>query len=80
MNFWELSAHSERLTLGVKMHSTAVLGGKTIRGFNENTMRGCPLWLPLTTVRVTEVVMRDEEILCAKGGRHVPDNTVTTVK
>ena len=24
MNFWELSAHTERLTLGVKMHSTAV--------------------------------------------------------
>ena len=51
VNFWELSAHSERLTLGVKMHSTAaflsmpnkdgvILGGKTIRGFNENTMRG----------------------------------------
>ena len=23
VNFWELSTHSERLTLGVKMHSTA---------------------------------------------------------
>ena len=23
VNFWQLSAHSERLTLGVKMHSTA---------------------------------------------------------
>ena len=23
LNFWQLSAHSERLTLGVKMHSTA---------------------------------------------------------
>ena len=43
VNFWKLSAHSERLTLGVKMHSTAaflsmpnedgvVLGGKSIRG------------------------------------------------
>ena len=85
MNFWESSAHSERLTLGVKMDSTAaflsmpnkdgiILGGKTIRGFNENTMRGYPLWLPLTTVQVTEVVMRDEDILCAQGGRHVPDD------
>ena len=75
MNFWELSAHSERLTLGVKMHSTAaflsmpnkdgiILGGKTIRGFNENTTRGYPLWVPLTTVQVT--VRRDEDILCAK--------------
>ena len=52
-----------------------ILGGETIRGFNENTMRGYPLWLPLTTVQVTEVVMRDEDILCAKGGRHVPDNS-----
>ena len=51
VNFWRLSAHLERLTLGVKMHSTAaflsmpnedgiILGGKTVRGFNENTMRG----------------------------------------
>ena len=50
LNFWQLSAHSERLTLGVKMHSTAaflsmpnkdgiVLGGFSSRGFNDNTMR-----------------------------------------
>ena len=54
MNFWQLSAHSERLTLGVKMHSTAaslsmpdsdgvVLGGNSDRGFNDNTVRGYPL-------------------------------------
>ena len=84
MNFWELSAHSERLTLGVKTHATAaflsmpnkdgvILGGKTARGFNENTMRGYSLWLPLTTLQVTDVVMRDEDILCAKGGRHVQE-------
>ena len=53
VNFWKLSAHSERLTLGVKMHSTAafmsmpnedgvILGGRTIRGFNDSTMRGYP--------------------------------------
>ena len=30
VNFWELSAHSERLTLGVMMHSTA-LGTLTLR-------------------------------------------------
>ena len=47
MNFWQLSAGSERLTLGVKMHSAAafismpnsdgvVLGGNSIRGFNDN--------------------------------------------
>ena len=86
MNFWELSAHSERPTLGVKMPSTAaflsmphkdgiILGGKTIRGFNENTMQGYPLWLPLTTLQVTDAVMRDEDILGAKGGRHVSDNS-----
>ena len=86
MNFWELSAHSERLTLGVKMRSTAaflsmphedgvVMGGKTSRGFNDNTMRGYLLWLPLTTRQVSDVVMLDEDILRAKGGRHVPDNS-----
>ena len=86
MNFWELSAHSERLTLGVKMHSTTaflsmpnkdgiILAGKTDKGFNENTTRGYPLWLPPTTYQVTDVVMRDEDILCAKGGRHVPDKS-----
>ena len=68
----ELSAHAQRLTLGVKMHSTAaflsmpnkdgiITGGRTARGFNENTMRGYPLWLPLR----------------AKGGRHVPDDSQT---
>ena len=85
MNFWALSAHSERITLGVKMRSTAaflsmpnkdgiIMGGKTARGFNENTMRGYPLWLPLTT-QVSDIVMRDEDILRAKGGRHVLDNS-----
>ena len=73
MNFWQLSAHSERLTLGAKMHSTAaflsmpndegvVLGGSSGRGFNNNTVRGYPLRLALTTRQVTDVVMFDAEI------------------
>ena len=77
MNFWQLSAHSERLTLGVKMHSTAaflsmnnedgvVLGGSSGRGFNDNTVRGYPLRLALTTRQVTDVVMFDAEILSVK--------------
>ena len=85
LNFWQLSAHSERLTLGVKMHSTAaflsmpnedgvVLGGSLSRGFNDNTMRGYPLRLALTTRQVTDVVMFDEEILSVKGGRQVKDD------
>ena len=52
-NYWQLSMHSERLTLGMKMHSTAaflsmpnadgiVLGGNTDRGFNDNSARGYP--------------------------------------
>ena len=38
-------------------------------------MRGYPLKLPLTTRQVTDAVMYDEDILCAKGGRQVPDDT-----
>ena len=82
LNFWQLSAHSERLTLGVKMHSTAAflsvpnkewiaLGGNSSRGFNDNVMRGYPERLTLTTRQVTDVVMFDEEILSVKGGRQV---------
>ena len=69
----------------LKMHSTAaflsmpnkegiVVGGNSSRGFNDNTMRGYPLWLTLTTRQVTDVVMCDEEILSVKlvkGGRQV---------
>ena len=84
MNYWQLSVHSERLTLGMKMHSTAaflsmsnedgvVLGGNTDRGFNDNSARGYPTWLSLTTRQVTDVVMYDEEILSVKGGRQVPE-------
>ena len=86
MNFWELSFFTDRLILGVKMHSTAaflsmpnedgiIMGGKKPRGCNDNVVRGYSLWLPLTTSQVSEVVLLDEDILCAKGGRHVPDNS-----
>ena len=67
------------------MHSTAAflskpnadgvrLGGRTNRGFNDNSMRGYPLWLALTTREVTDVVMYDEDILCVKRGRQIPDD------
>ena len=50
-NFWQLSMHSQRLTLRMKMHSTAaflsmpnkegiVLGGTPGQGFNDNSARG----------------------------------------
>ena len=85
MNFWQLSAHSERLTLGIRMHSVAaflsmpnsdgdVQGGNSDRGFNDNTVRGYPLRLTLTTRQVTDVVMYNEEILSEKGGRMVKDD------
>ena len=85
MNFWHTSAGSERLTLGVKMHSAAaflsmpnsegvVRGGNSDRGFNDKTTRGYPLRLTLTTRQVTDVVMYDEAILSVKGGRMVKDD------
>ena len=37
-------------------------------------MRGYPLRLTLTTRQATDVVMYDEDILCVKGGRQVPDD------
>ena len=51
-----------------------VLGGNSSRGFNDNTVRGYPLRLALTTRQVTDVVMYDEEILSVKGGRQVRDD------
>ena len=85
MNFWITLAGAERLTLGVKMHSAAaflsmpnsdgvVRGGNSTRGFNDQTTRGYPLRLTLTTRQVTDVVMYDEEILSVKRGRMVPDD------
>ena len=85
MNFWLTSAGAERLTLGVEMHSAAaflsmpnsdgvVRGGNSDRGFNDQTRRGYPLRLTLTTRQVTDVVMYDEEILSVRGGRMVKDD------
>ena len=81
-NFWQLSMHSQRLTLGMKMHSTAaflsmpnkegmVLGGTPGQGFNDNSARGYPARMTITTRQVTDVVMNDQEILAVKGGRQV---------
>ena len=81
-NFWQLSMHSQRLTLGMKMHSTAafpsmpneeglVLGGTAGQGFNDNSARGYPAWMSVTTRQVTDVVMNDQDILAVKGGRQV---------
>ena len=64
-NFWQLSMHSQRLTLGVKMHSTAaflsmpnkdgiVLGGTPGQGFNDNSARGYSAWMSITTRQVKE--------------------------
>ena len=69
-NFWQLSMHSQRLTLGMKMQSTAaflsmpnadgvVLGGLPNQGFNDNSARGYPAWMSITTRQVTDVVMND---------------------
>ena len=71
--YWHLSMHSERLTLGMKMHSTAFLSmpnadgnGTTDRGFNS--ARGYPAWLPITTRQVTDVVMNDQDISPSREG------------
>ena len=52
-----------------------MLGGNSDKGFNDNTTRGSPLRLTLTTRQVTDVVMYDGEILSVKGGRMVEDDT-----
>ena len=81
-NFWTFSVHSQRLTLGMKMHSTAaflsmpnqdgvVLGGPPGQGFNDNSARGYSAWMTITTRQVTDVVMNDQGILAVKGGRQV---------
>ena len=86
MNFWKLSSFTDRLTLGVKMHSTAaflsmpnkdgiIMGGRSSTELNDKTVRGYSLRLPLTTSQVSDVVMLDEDILRSKGGRHVPDDS-----
>ena len=48
--------HSTAAFLSMPNEDGIIMGGKTARGFNENTMRGYPLWLPLTTLQVTDIV------------------------
>ena len=48
-----------------------VLGGPPDQGFNDNSARGYPAWLSITTRQVTDVVMYDLDILSVKGGRQV---------
>ena len=86
MNFWAQSSFIDRLILGVKMRSTAaflsmpnkdgfITGGKSTRGFNDNTLRGYSLWLPLSTGQASDVVQLDEDILRPKGGGHEQDDS-----
>ena len=72
MNFWELSAFTG--SHGV-CRCTQQLRSCPCLTRMEFTMRGYPLRLPLTTCQVSDIVMLDEDILRAKGGRHVPDNS-----
>ena len=84
-NYWQLSMHSERLTLGMKMHSTAaflsmpnadgvVLGGAIDREFNDNYSKRLPQpGCQSLQEQVTDVVMNDQDILSVKGGRQVTE-------
>ena len=66
--------HSGAAFLSMPNSDGVVLGGNSDRGFNDNTVRGYPLRLTLTTRQVTDIVMYDEEILSVKGGRKVKDD------
>ena len=63
--------HSTAAFLSMPNADGVVLGGTTDRGFNDNSARGYPAWLTLTTRQVTDVVMYDEDILSIKGGRQL---------
>ena len=65
--------HSTAAFLSMPNADGVVLGGTTDRGFNDNSARGYPAWLTLTTRQVTDVVMNDQEILSVKGGRQVSE-------
>ena len=65
--------HSTAAFLSMPNRNGTITGGKSIRGFNDNTVRGYPLWLPPSTRQVSDVVQLDEDILRPKGGRHVED-------
>ena len=52
-----------------------ITGGKSTRGFNDNSLRGYSLWLPLSTRQVSDVVQLDDDVLRPKGGSHVQDDS-----
>ena len=66
--------HSTAAFLSMPNEDGVVLGGSSGRGLNDNTVRGYPLRLALTTRQVTDVVMFDAEILSVKLGRQVKDD------
>ena len=66
--------HSAAAFLSMPNSDGVVRGGNSDRGFNDQTTRGYPLRLTLTTRQVTDVVMYDEEILSVKRGRMVKDD------
>ena len=65
--------HSAAAFLSMPNSEGVVRGGNSDRGFNDNTTRGYPLRMTITTRQVTDVVMYDEDILAVKGGRKVKD-------
>ena len=74
VNFWRLSDHVSRITLGFKLHPTAgfismpnregvITGGLTTTGFNDQTATGYPLQVDLWSQQVSSVVRFDEHVV-----------------
>ena len=77
VNFWRMSNHESRITLGFRMHPTAaflsmpnergvIKTGTSSKGFNDHSERGYPLFLTLSTRQVSDVVRYDEKTLETK--------------
>ena len=66
--------HSTTAFLSMPNRKGVITGGATTRGFNDGSVRGYALWLPLSNRQVSDVVQLDEDILRPKGGRHVKDD------
>ena len=58
--------HSTAAFLSMPNQDGVVLGGNAVRGFNDNSTRGYPARMSLTTRQVTDVVMCDEQILAGQ--------------
>ena len=84
VDFWRQSSFSDRLTLGVRMHSTTaflsmpnaqgtITGGATTRGFNDGSEQGYPLWLVLATRQVSDVTTKSTHrsilLMCQGSGK-----------